>query len=55
MTVGDSAMQGDGNNSSDPRNGAKGTRQSATVQASVATNGQRSVGTVTDKAVDIFV
>ncbi len=55
MTVGDSAMQGDGNNISDPRNGAKGTRQSATVQASVATNGQRSVGTVTDKAVDIFV
>lgn len=56
MTVGDSATQGNGNNGTEPRNGAKGTRQSATVQASVATDGQRnSAGTITDKAVDIFV
>ncbi|GAB3364413.1 flagellar hook-length control protein FliK [Giesbergeria giesbergeri] len=55
MTVGDSATQGSGNQNSEQRNGANPETRQTTVQASVATEGNRHAGVVTDKAVDIFV
>lgn len=55
MTVGDSATQGNGNQNGEQRNGAQREARQTSVQASVATDGTRRVGVVTDKAVDIFV